>query len=779
MLTSLMELRKLKLSSVIFVFLSLVFNPFLVHTSGFSQDRSNSTEILTISSVEISGNRRIETELIELNIKTKPGEQYSLEKVREDLKQIYRLGYFENVYIETEKKNGEIGILYVVDEKPVIVDLRISGNDDVKDKDIQEVMQIREGEIIDLKKVDSSLNAIRDLYMQRGFVDTSVDYEIEPEGDGTVTLTYNISEGKTAYIKKVNFVGNENIKSKVIKKRVYSRPKGLLSFITKKGLYNIDEIEKDKERIRAVYLDSGYLDVNVSNPEITYLEGKEGYEIRFNIQEGSQYKVESVSFEGDFVESPESFEEVIRLKPGDIFSSAKISADIASLTTYFGNQGFAFANVAPRFVLNKEELLVQISYQIERGNKVYVRYIDIVGNLHTRDQVIRREIRQQEQSLYSSKEVDLIRARVARLGYFENNVEVDQNRVAGTDDLLDILVKVSERPTGFFSIAGGVSSVEKFIFAAQVRENNLFGYGKSLLLNAQIGGITQIASLNYADPNFIGTDYTFDISVFYNDREFRDFDRGVWGGTFGFGKLLYKDLSARIAYRLENLDISDVSRGLRLLIIESNRTISSFVFSLIWDNRNNLLDPTSGNLSSSTIEYAGPFGGDTDFIKYTLSIRHWVPLWYGTFVTFRGLYGLLDLKNAGNDLIIGERFFLGGPHSLRGFGFRRVGPRIEDPENADDYVIIGGVQQLLLSADYVFPILPSAGLRGVVFFDVGNVFNDGEKLTFNPSGLRKNFGAGIRWISPLGPLRLEIGIPVDRLPDEDSFEVQFTMGSIF
>jgi len=777
MLTSFFKLRRIKLTIFFFIF-TIVLILFFNHTSGFSQNKKNSSENLTVSKIEIIGSKRVEKELIELNIKTKPGDKYSLEKVREDLKRVYKLGYFENVYIETERTNGEIIVFYVVDEKPVIVDLRISGNDKVKEKDIQASMDIREGEIIDLKKVDASLNSIRNLYSQKGFVGTSVDYEIEPEGDGTVTLTYNISEGKTAYIKEVKFVGNDNVKSKEIKKRIYSRPKSLFSFITKKGLYNIDEIERDKERIRAVYLDNGYLDVNVSNPEITYLEKKKGYEVTFNIQEGPQYTVETVAFEGDFIESPEILEEIVSLKPGDIFSSAKISADIATLTTFFGNQGFAFANVAPQFALNREELLVQISYQIERGNEIYVRYIDIVGNLHTRDQVIRREILQQEQSLYNATDVDLIRPRVTRLGFFENDVQIDQNRVPGSENELDINVKVTEKSTGFFSVAGGFSSVETFIFAGQIQENNLFGYGKRLSLNAQIGGVTQTISLSYTDPNFRGSDYTFDIVAFFNDREFRDFDRRAWGGTFGFGKLLYKNLSARIAYRLENLDISNVDRDARLIITEGSNLISSFAFSLIWDSRNNFLDPTSGNLSRSTIEYAGPFGGDTDFIKYTLSTRQWIPLWYGTFVTLRGLYGLLDAKDLGDDLLVGERFFLGGPNSLRGFGFRRVGPRV--PTEDGDFVIIGGVQQLLLSADYIFPILPSAGLRGVVFFEMGNAFNDGEKLTFNPSDLRRDFGAGFRWLSPLGPLRLEVGIPIgERLPDEDSYEIQFTIGSIF
>ena len=236
-------------------------------------------------------------------------------------------------------------------------------------------------------------------------------------------------------------------------------------------------------------------------------------------------------------------------------------------------------------------------------------------------------------------------------------------------------------------------------------------------------------------------------------------------------------MNANITYRLEDVKIGDIDSDARLILTKSKRTISSLGFGLVWDSRNNLLDPSAGNLSQTNIEYAG-LGGNTDFVKYVVSSRQWFPLWLGTVLTVRGRYGIINLMNNGNDLVVGERFFLGGPNSLRGFGFRRVGPRV--PTADGDYVIIGGVQELLLSADWVFPILPSAGLRGALFFDMGNAFNDGEDLTINPSDLKRDVGFGLRWISPLGPLRLEIGFPIGhRLPDEDSYEIQFTVGTLF
>ena len=763
----------------IFLFLGFFFLLFsLISYYPYADAKQSDKSQNIISEILISGNKRVETELISLNINSKVGSEYSEEDVLSDIKSIYRLGFFDDVSVEKETLDEGVKLFYIVVEKPVVVDLRILGNDDINDDDIAGVIQFEEGKIINLKKVDESLIAIKSLYSQRGLVGTTVDYDIEPKGDGTVGVTYNIREGKKAYIKKVRFSGNENIESKKIKDRIYSQKKGIFSFVTQKGVYNEEEIKRDSERIRAVYLDNGYLDAKVSKPELNYLDDEDGYEVLFKIEEGNQYSIENIYFQGEGEGNEEKLSSLISLNPGDIFSSSKLSSDIAKITTFYGDKGFAFANVNPKFNLRRENLLVNITYEIEAGDEISIRNIDIVGNTRTRDKVIRRQISLQEQQLFNSSKVQSIKGQVTRLGFFEDNVEVETNRVPDEENLLDVNVKVQEKPTGFFSIAGGFSSVETVIFAGQVQESNLFGYGKSGSLNAQIGGVTKIFSINYQDLNFLDTRWTFNASAFKNDREFRDFDRDAFGGTIGFGRHLYKNLRSNITYRYEKLDIQDVDRDARLIITESKRTVSSLRWGLVWDSRNNFLDPTAGNLTRTSLEYAGPFGGDTDFIRYTASSRFWLPFWKSTYFSFLGRYGFLDLKDTGDDLVVGERFFLGGPNSLRGYAFRRVGPRV--PTEDGDFVIVGGVQELLLQVDYIFPLLPSAGVKGVIFADIGEVFNDGEDLTLNPSDLRRDVGFGFRWLSPLGPLRLDIGFPIgDRLPDEDAFEIQFTVGSLF
>lgn len=730
-----------------------------------------------IIQIKIEGNLRVETELIGLNISSKVGAPLSSATVRDDIKKLYKLGLFEDVTADTERTPEGVILIYRVKEKPIVADLRIRGNKDIKSDKILEVIDVKEGRIIDLNKVKQSQEAISALYSQNGLVGTVVDYSIEPEGEGSVSVTYQIKEGKKAYIKKVIFVGNEKLKTKIVKKGLYSKPKGMFSFISKKGLYNQQEIDNDSERIRVTYIDNGFLDVKVSKPEITYSDEEKGYIITFKIDEGDQYKVSDLSFVGDMIVPEEELRAILELKSGEIFRGSLLAKDIAGLTTFYGDKGYAFANVEPAFKLDRPNLTVAVQFRIEKGPEVYVRQIDIVGNTRTRDKVIRREIPIQEDQLFNATEVQAIKSRVTRLGFFEDNVEVSTDRVPGTEDQIDINVKVEEKPTGFFSIAGGFSSVETFIFAGQIQEANLFGYGKRLTLNAQIGGVTQLFYINYQDPHFWDTNFTLDALIFRTDRAFRDFERSSWGGSLTLGRYLWRNLRGNLTYRLESVKIGDIDENAKLIITREKQTISSVGFGLIWDSRNNLLDPSAGNLSETEVEYAG-LGGNTDFIKYTVSSRQWFPLWLSTVLTVRGTYGVIDFRNNGNDLVVGERFFLGGPNTLRGYGFRRVGPRV--PAADGSFVIIGGVQELLFSADYIFPILPSAGLKGVLFFDMGDAFNDGQDLTINPNDLRKDVGFGVRWVSPLGPLRLEVGFPLgDRLPGEDPYEIQFTIGTLF
>ena len=729
--------------------------------------------------IDIKGNRRIETDLIRINISAKVGDLLSQETVSTDIKKIYKLGFFDDVSAVVEKNPEGVILIYNVKEKPVVVDLRVKGNKKINTDEILKAIEVKEGRIIELEKVKMSAAAIKKLYLDKGYVAAEVNYDIEPRTEGTVGVTFDIKEGKKAFIKEIIIVGNKAIKGKKIKDVMQTKPKWFLTFITERGIYRQEELDRDSERIRALYLDNGYIDVKVAKPEVQYSEKKEGFVVTYRIEEGNQYQVKDIKVEGDLVASEDELMKLLTLQIGKPFSRAAIGEDISRITTFYGDKGYAFANVDPDFKIDRENLKVDISFKIEKGKEIYIRNIDIAGNIRTRDKVIRREIPIQEQQLFSSSRIQAIKPRIFRLGYFEENIEVSTDRVPDTEDQLDISVKLKEKPTGFFSIAGGFSSVETFIFAGQIQESNLFGYGNSLSLSAQIGGVTRLFLLNYTDPHFLDSDWTLDVLGFQTDREYQDFSRFSYGGSVTLGRRLLRDLTGRITYRLEHVDVDDVSEDAFLLISETPRLISSVGVGFVWDTRNNVIDPTSGNISRTGVEFAGgPFGGNTDFIRYTASTRFFFPFYLNTVFSVAARYGLIDFRNLGNELLVSERFFLGGPNDLRGYEFRRVGPRV--PEDDGGFVIIGGVQEVFFTAEYIFPLIPQVGFKGVVFFDMGNAFNDGQNLSVDPRDLRKDYGFGIRWVSPLGPLRFEFGFPIgDTLPGEDPYEVQFTVGTLY
>ena len=731
----------------------------------------------TVAEVAVSGNRRTETSLIDLNIETKQGDEYSSQMIKEDLKRIYELDFFQQVLVDVKPIEDGLRVEFIVEENPVLADLKLSGNDKLKEDDIKEAVAFREGRIVSLRKITEGREIILALASDKGLVGTEVEYEIEPRGDGVVDVVYRIDEGDRKYIKEVELVGNSKIETKKIRKNMYSKPKYFLSFITKRGLFKIEEIKRDSDRIKAVYIDNGYLDVGVSEPGIRYDEGKDGYVVSFSIEEGVQYKVSRITFSGELAGDQDEIRPELELSPDSVFSSFVLQADIGRIADFYGDKGYAFANVTPDVRLDKGNNLVSIDYSIEKGGEVHIRNINILDNTRTRDHVIRRELSLEEQSLYSVSNLRAARYETARLGYFEDNIEVLTHRVEGTEDLLDVDIKVEERPTGFFSFGGGVSSVENFLFAGQIQESNLFGYGKTLSLDAQIGGVTKTLSLNYRDPYLFGTNWLLDISMYAHDRDYRDFERAARGVSLGVGRRIKRYFQVRVFQEFSKQDVHNVRGDARLVLSETERTIVSTGVGLSWDKRNNYLDPTKGFLLSTAVEYAGLFAGNTEFIKYNATAKSWIPFWKGTYFAAKANYGLLHLIDAGDDLVVEERYFLGGPNTLRGFRYRRVGPR--RPTDTGGYVIIGGVQQVLASLDFVVPLSKTVGLKAVAFFDVGNAFDEDE-FSLNPSNLRKDAGFGIRWISPLGPMKLDIGFPVgERLRDEEKYEVQFTVGNLF
>jgi outer membrane protein insertion porin family len=500
------------------------------------------------------------------------------------------------------------------------------------------------------------------------------------------------------------------------------------------------------------------------------------------------------------------------LEPGEVFRTSKLRDDISGLTEVYGDQGYAFVNVTPDTSVNPADKTVDVSYKVSKGPAVTIDKIEITGNTKTRDKVIRRELRLQEQQRFSGSALRKSQERLRRLGYFEDvNITT---RKADAEDKLDVIVDVREGNTGAFSAGAGISSGESFLFNVRLSESNLFGRGQAVVFNADFGSIRRNISLSFTEPYFLDTQLTLGLDAFNWQLQFDEFTRGGTGGGIRtlypfpalglevlhlgpLGDVSLLDTRLGVEYRLEEATIKDVSRGAAAVIQASRGSAltSSIIPRIYRDTRNNLLDPTSGSFQDFSVEIAG-LGGDSRYINAQSRARWYVPFWsppkFGTFVFATGWNFGYGIGYGGQtELPLFERYFPGGINSLRGFQVRSLGPRVnvfQQPKGNNDNCtlgdnscaklfrrdVIGGSQQLIFNNEVIFPIVQSLGVKGVFFCDAGNAFLASDGIRF--ADMRVSVGAGIRWLSPIGPLRVEVGFPLNAKNGDDIQRIQFSFG---
>ena len=748
-----------------------------------------------ISKVLISGNRFIEEDAVLFAIRTKPGEEFSPQLLQEDLKRIYQMGYFKDIQITSEDTESGKKITFQVEEKPMVKAVQIQGNKKVKINDIEEVLEVKVRTILDLNKVTGDVTRIKKIYLDKGYFRADVSYKVKPMPDGMVGVDYSIKEGDIIKVKKVTFSGNDSISGKKISKVMETREKSFTSLFTTKGIYKDEGLEKDTERIMAYYYSKGFLLVEVEKPTVTF--NKKGINVHINIIEGPKFTIGSIDFDGDLIYDKIILRSKIKAVSGKTFNGQKLNDDLVALRALYAEQGFAFADITPLTNINDEEKTVDLSFKIIKGKKIYIEEIKITGNTRTRDKVIRREMRLADGAVYNSEQVKRSKQQINNLGYFE---KVNINTSPGSkDSLIKLHIEVTERPTGSFSVGAGYSSVDSVVGMFQISQNNLFGKGQSLKLMSQIGGDSSQFDISFTEPWFRGTRVSVGFDLFLIDRDYYDFERKSKGFNLRAGfpldhKFDYTRLY--LTYRLEDTDIDVDCRGIAndgsydkdcgdvpLSILEQQgRTVtSSITTSIVRDSRNDRWSPRMGSNSKLSVELAG-FGGDAKFIGLIASSAKYFPLPFDTAFMVRGEIG--QLFEAGEDIPIAEKFFLGGLDSLRGFDSRSVAPmekEIGDEDKPDDeaeWDPVGGEKELFFNFEFLFPIMPGSGVRGVVFYDIGNAYETNDDFF---SDLRTDAGVGINWYSPFGPLRLvwAVNLDPDDKYDEDSSNFEFSMGQMF
>jgi outer membrane protein insertion porin family len=755
----------------------------------------------TVARVDVQGNRRVESDAVRTVLPIKVGDTYEKEKMKSGLLAIWRMGYFSDVKLDVSPAPAPLEgyvLTVLVAEKPAINKIQTEGNEELSNDDLKDTVEIKAFQILDMEQVRKSAKKMQEKYIEKGFFLAEVTTKVEPLPNNEVAVVFQVNEHAKISVREVRFVGNHALSDAELKAAMITQEGNIFSFFTNAGTYREDAFQRDEIVLQGLYFDLGYIYVKFGKPAIELSPDKRYIYITMLIDEGLPFDVSKIDVGGDLIVDKADLLPLITTKPGERFSKSRLQTDMNRLLDVYKDQGYAYANVTPDTAVNIADRTVELTYNFQKGNLITVEKIEIVGNTKTRDEVIRREMRISEGQLFSGTRVRASKARVTSLGYFDN-VEINQKR-GTTDDKMVLEVSIKEKLTGTFQVGFGFTGGESFFAQAQLSQNNLLGYGHTASLSLQFSSIRQLFQLSYSDPYLFGTQWTGAVDLYRSDLVYSGFERQANGGSLTAGYEMspiipwLEDFRVFVTYTLEFVDVIASSQQSELLANQftSGRT-SAVRFSFNFDRRDNRLFPTKGFLTSAAAEFASSvFDSENLFQRYRLIQRFYQPLGFlGLVFKTNVNVGYIRSTSSNRPVAISEKFFEGGINSIRGYSLRTISPTlpIAVTKEADSGIIqfaVGGNKEFISNFEIEFPIVESAGVRGVVFYDMGNVFGDNETFFHSsqrggdlPLGLFHSTGLGVRWFSPLGPLRFEVGFPLTRRETDDDYLFEFTIGNFF
>jgi outer membrane protein insertion porin family len=723
-----------------------------------------------VAHIVIKGNRRIEKDAILGVMQTREGEILSPAHLREDLKAIYKMGYFTDVRMDvSDTAEGRI-LTVLVKEKPAIREIMVKGNRKLKKDKIIEVMNLKPFSVASEGAIKEDINKVQRAYRDKGYYEAQISYELVPAGENEVNLVLTVNEGSKMAVKDIEFEGNKAFSSKELRKVMETKERGFfapIAWITGAGKLNRDVLERDLEKVAAFYYNHGYIKAKIGQPKID-IKGKWIY-ITIPVEEGPEYHVAKIDMTGDLLEDKDKLLKMLKTPEEKIYSREILQQDLTTLADFYADQGYANADIVPLIKEDNEKMLVDVTFDIHKGQKIYFERIEIGGNVKTRDKVIRRELRVYEQDLFSATNLKESIKNLRRLEYFE---DVNFATTPGSSpDHMNLKITIKERPTGTFGLGAGYSTQDRLVGMVEVSQNNLFGRGQQVKISGIIGSISHRFRASFTEPYLFDRPLSLGLDVFNWEREYSEYTRVSKGGMIRLSHpLKWKYTRIFWMYRFENVHLNDLvanaSQVLQQASTIHNTSATSFVIRR--DSRDSLFAPTKGSDNSLSVEIAG-LGGDTAFVRYIAETGWYFPLKWN-------LVGVLHARAGGmNKLSWGqmpayELFYLGGIDTIRGFKYAELSPR--DPVTNDR---IGGPHFLQFNNEIRFPLYKKLGLSGTIFFDAGNVYGPNYVGPF----LRTSAGFGIRWFSPMGPLRIEWGYNLSKKDYERSSAWEFTMGGTF
>jgi outer membrane protein insertion porin family len=726
-----------------------------------------------VRDIRVEGLQRTEPGSVFSYLPVKVGDTIDEQKAQAALRALYATGFFQDVRLEAE---NEVLVVFVR-ERPAIAQIDFSGMREFDPDNIRKALRelgMAEGRIFDRSALENAEKEIKRQYLSRGLYGAEVQTTVTPLERNRVGINIAVTEGETAKIRGINIVGSAAFKEEELLGQFVLRTPGWLTWYTKHDRYSRERLAADLETLRSFYQNSGYLDFGVDSTQVSITPDRSGIYITVNIHEGEKYTVSQVQLSGQMLVPREELEKLIQLKPGDVFSRERLAASTRAIADRLGNEGYAFANANAIPELDKEKRSVAFNIVIDPGRRVYVRRIDVSGNTKTRDEVVRREMRQLEGAFYDASKIQLSRRRIDRTQYF-SEVGVETQPVEGSPDQVDVVFNVKEKPTGAVLLGVGFSSTEDIALSASLTQSNVFGTGKFLSLNVNSGRVNTVYSVSYLDPYYTvdGVSRGFDVYKRKTDATSLDVSPYVTdavGGGVKFGYPVSEVVTFDFGVNLESVELTTFANSPLQYLNFVNQFGNQYAYGaatagIARDTRDSLIRVTSGTYLRASTEVAG---GDLQYYRLGYQHQWYYPLTRDLTFSLGGELGYAA-GYADRPLPFFKNFFVGGPNSVRGYRSFSLGPR-DVLGNAT-----GGNRKLTGSAEILFP-MPGAkrdpSLRLAAFVDAGQVYVN----KYEPSDLRYSTGLSLFWSSPLGPLRLSFAYPLNAESGDRIQRLQFTFG---
>ncbi len=734
----------------------------------------------TVRDIQVEGVQRTEAGTIFSYLPIKVGERIDEQKVADAVKALYATGFFRDVRIEAQ---GDV-LVVIVQERPTISSLTFVGNKEFDTDTIKKALKdvgIGEALIFDRAALDRAEQELKRQYITRGKYAASVQTTVTPQDRNRVAINFTIVEGDTASISRINIVGNKTFSEKQLRSEIQLTTPNWLSWYTKDDQYSKQKLMADLESLRSFYQNRGYLEFNVESTQVSISPDKDEVFITINLVEGPQYTVSSVNVLGDLVIPEAEVRHLIQIKPNEGFSRSKLQASVKDISERMGADGYAFANVNAVPEIDRAKATVAFTFYVDPGRRAYVRRINISGNARTRDEVIRRELRQLEDGWYDGTRIERSKVRVRRLGYFEEgSINLETPPVAGTPDQVDIDITVGEKSTGNVLAGAGYSSNDGLVFSASISQQNIFGSGNGLSLAINTSKINRTISATFVEPYW---------TVDGVSRVIEVYDKYTDPSTLDVSQYAASTLGAAVSFGIPVSEIDSINLGIRgehtnLTLFQQSPPIyyefvrnfgyatNSYIVSGGWarDTRNDILYPTFGRAQSFLAEVGLPIG-DLEYYKLNYNVQAYWPVYGDWVLMLRADLGYGDGYNQ-KPYPFFKAFYAGGVGSVRGYEAGTLGPR-------DIYGnTLGGKRKIVGNAEVGYPLIKGdKAVRVSAFFDTGQIYADGTQPQYE--NFRYSTGIAVSWSSPIGPLKFSYAIPLNDIEGDKIQRFQFQVGQGF